>query len=135
MTNFEAIVKNNPGYVKEALAANIPLDDLKCATTGELKHDDFYNNVGDKREMDFLNAEYVAPILDDVERKYLSDVIRPFKNRVRTIQKSRCSGQYFIEINIVQNYDRFCLPYFSAESDMYKGMELNKVYTLKELGL
>jgi hypothetical protein len=135
MTNFEAIVKNNPGYVKEALAANIPLDDLKCATTGELKHDDFYNNVGDKREMDFLNAEYVAPVLDDIEKKYLSDVIRPCKNRVKSIQKSRCSGQYFIEINMMQNFDRVCLPYFSTKSGMYKGMKLNTLYTPKELGL
>lgn len=135
MTNFEVLVKNNPGYVKEALAANIPLDDLKCATTGELKHDDFYNNVGDKREMDFLNTEYVQPVLDNVEKKYLSDVIRPFKHKVKSIRKTKCDSLYYIEINMMRAYDRVCLPYFSRDSDMYKGMELNKVYTLNDLGL
>lgn len=136
MTNFEVIVNNNPGYIKEVIANTLTLDELKRSLTGELKHDRFYNERKNKREMDFLNAEYVAPILDDIEKKYLGDVIRPFKHNVESICKSRCnSNLYFIEINMVHNHDRVCLPYFSAKSDMYKGMELNIPYTPKELGL
>jgi hypothetical protein len=134
MTNFEALVKNNPQYVKELLAGLLTSDILKSALTGKLEHDICYKER-DKREMDFLNAEYVAPVLDDIEKKYLSDVIRPFKNRVKTIRKAKCDGKYFIEINMKQNYDNACLPFFSTKSGMYKGMELNKRYTLNELGL
>lgn len=135
MTNFEAIIKNNPGYVKEVIAGSVSLGELKRSLTGELKHKNFYTRRRNGHEMDFLNAEYVRPTLDSIEKKYLSDVIRPFKHNVKSIRKSCCSGQYFIEINMVHNYDCVCLPYFSTKSGMYKGMELNKLYTLEELGL
>lgn len=135
MTNFEVIVKNNPGYLKEVIASLTYLDDLKRATTGELKHDGWYDKEVDRDEMNFLNAEYVQPVLDNVEKKYLSDVIRPFRNRVKSIRKTKCDSLYYIEINMAYNCDRICLPYFSRDSDMYKGMELNKVYTLNDLGL
>lgn len=135
MTNFEAIVKNNPQFVKEVLAHSIGRDTLKDVATGDRKHYGVYSAGADKREMDFLNKEYAKLVLDDIEKKYLSDVIRPFKHNVRNIRKSRCSGQYFIEINMVHAYDRVCLPNFSTKSGMYKGMELNKLYTLEELGL
>lgn len=134
MTNFEAIVKNNPNYVKEVLACVMSVDEIERVLTGEFKHDNDYS-ARDKREMDFLNAEYIQPVLDDIEKEYLSDIIRPFRDRVKSIRKSYCSGQYFIEINMKHNYDRVCLPYFSTNSDMYKGMKARENYTLKELGL
>ena len=133
MTNFEVMVKNNQNYVKEVLAGTVTLDELKRGLTGELKHDEFYC-ARDRDEMDFLNAEYVQPVLDSIEKEYLSNVIRPFKHNVENIRKSKCNGKYFIEIN-VKNYDHACLPFFSTNSDMYKGMKFNKKYTLKELGL
>lgn len=137
MTNFEAIVKNNPRFVKEVLAHHEFDSNLKEVINDNHKTYAWYNDKhrADKNSMDFLNAEYVAPVLDSIEKKYLSDVIRPFKHKVKSIRKSRCSGQYFIEINMIQNFDRVCLPYFSTKSGMYKGMELNIPYTLKELGL
>jgi hypothetical protein len=67
------------------LAGLLTLDILKSALTGELEHDICYKER-DKREMDFLNAEYVAPVLDDIEKKYLSDVIRPFRDKVTGIK-------------------------------------------------
>ena len=134
MTNFEAIVKNNPTYVKEVLACVMSVDEIERALAGELKHDSDYS-TRDKREMNFLNANYVQPVLDAIEKEYLSNVIRPFKHNVKSIRKSCCSGQYFIEINMKHNYDRVCLPYFSTNSEMYKGMKARENYTLKELGL
>lgn len=136
MTNFEVIIKEHPQYVKEALACTTTIDEFKRVLAGELEHDECYRVPEDKKEMNFLDAEYVAkPVLDDIERKYLSIVIRPFKNRVKSIRKTKCDGLYYIEINMARAYDRVCLPYFSRNSNMYKGMELNKVYTLEELGL
>ena len=84
----------------------------------------------------WLLSEYKKPILDDVERKYLSDVIRPFRNKVEYIAKfkSACSeNEQYIHILFYEGH-YLSFPYFKANS-MYKGMKLNKAYTLKELGL
>lgn len=70
-------------------------------------------------------------ILDKKEKEYLSAVIRPFRNRVEYIQKKDI-GNEFIEIELDNEF--LYLPYFEKYT-MYKGMELNKKYTLKELDL
>ena len=80
-------------------------------------------------------------ILDKEEKEYLSTVIKPFRNRVESIQKKYYSGKEYIKIKIkskTQNnsslIDDILLPYFK-QGTMYKGMKLQKEYTLKELGL
>ena len=74
-------------------------------------------------------------ILDEVEKKYLSLVISPFKNKVKTITKiSKTIGdKAYIKIFLINN-DICNLPDFEINT-MYKGMEADKEYTLKELGL
>lgn len=87
--------------------------------------------------------EIKKPILDKVEKEYLENVIRPFRDTVECItktirysydcslrkeEKSECIG-----MSIKDKYDVY-LPPFKLGS-MYKGMEINKLYTLKELGL
>ena len=72
-------------------------------------------------------------ILDDVEKEYLLNIIKPFKDKVGYICKNRFSVEEFISITIV-NDSQIQLPNFKKNT-MYKGMELNKKYTLKELGL
>lgn len=72
-------------------------------------------------------------ILDDVEKEYLSAVIKPFKDRVKYINKWDCPIGEFIEIGI-SNDAAIPFPNFK-KGTMYKGMEVNKNYTLKELGL
>lgn len=83
----------------------------------------------------WLLSEYKRPILDDVEKEYLQAVIKPFGSKIKYISKSDgcCKGKQFILIEFYKG-DHFIFPYFEANS-MYKGMELNKEYTLKELGL
>lgn len=77
-------------------------------------------------------------ILDQKEKEYLEAVIRPFKDKEVYIEKFHNDfyGQY-IKIQ-VKNYmdedESINLPYFE-KGTMYKGMELNKEYTLDELGL
>lgn len=72
-------------------------------------------------------------ILDDEEKRYLKAVIRPFKNRVRYILKKDCyDGDCYISIELDDENINF--PYFKKET-MYNGMEEDKRYTLKELGL
>lgn len=88
----------------------------------------------------------VKEILDKKEREYLSKVIEPFKNRVIHIEKNKIFYGNSEFINIVlyssvtydndtyDNEENIPLPYFK-KGTMYKGMEINKQYSLKELGL
>ncbi len=79
-----------------------------------------------------LTLEIEKPILDNAEKKYLSEVIRPFRDRVDCIQKNILSQREFISIAL--NGEIIVFPFFQKGA-MYKGMQLNKEYTLKELGL
>ena len=81
-----------------------------------------------------------AQILSDEERRYLSAVIRPFRDRVQYIAKAfaddacvyRINCYIFIHFN--DGSDDMDFPVFH-ESKMYKGMKSDKAYTLEELGL
>lgn len=86
-----------------------------------------------ERAIKWLLEETKEPALDEVERKYLSDVIKPFGHRVSYIVKKLNGSGYYIAI-IVNNFDVMNLPYFTRNT-MYKGMEVNREYKLKELGL
>ena len=81
----------------------------------------------------WLAEEYEEPVLDEVERKYLSDVIKPFGHRVSYIVKRLNGSGYYIAI-ILNNFDVMNLPYFTRNT-MYKGMTVGRKYKLKELGL
>lgn len=71
-------------------------------------------------------------ILDEAEKRYLKGVIRPFKNRISHISKECYDGDCYISIDL--DNELFDLPYFK-KGTMYNGMEEEKGYTLKELGL
>lgn len=79
-----------------------------------------------------------SPILNISEKRYLSDVIRPFRNQVTTIVKvaSRLTKKAYICIRLGDKDldDRVCLPFFKIDS-MYLKMEAGKLYTPDELGL
>ena len=69
------------------------------------------------------------------EKEYLENLLRPFKNKVEYIQKSWFDSCHsFLEVGMGKIYETFCLPTFETNK-MYKGMEIGKEYTLKELGL
>ena len=86
-----------------------------------------------ERVLKWLLEEAKEPVLDDVEKEYLSAVIRPFKNRISDIVKRNFdSEKSYIVIHI--NSESFYFPYFK-KGTMYEGMEADKKYTLKELGL
>lgn len=77
-------------------------------------------------------------ILTDKERHYLASVIEPeriYKNVV-CIEKCQHYNDCYISIQLdVKNENEgLYLPYFK-ENEMYVGMEVNKAYTLRELGL
>lgn len=85
----------------------------------------------------------IAEILDQVEKEYLSAVIKPFRSTVTHIAKKPspfADGYAYIQI---RHHKKICgmpiteninLPEFPAGS-MYKNMEIDHTYTLGELGL
>ena len=91
-------------------------------------------NACKKQLREWLLSEYKEPILDEVEKRYLRGVIRPFRNMVAFIKKTcNCVGFQWIEIAVKGN-KTIVLPGFRND-EMYKGMKLEKKYTLEELGL
>ncbi len=91
-------------------------------------------------EMDLIwERKENRPILTDKEKKYLTEVIRPFRDRVKKIIKQDdfiFKAKQYIQIQCDDGYneEEISLPYFKSDT-MYLGMKTNKSYTLKELEL
>ena len=71
-------------------------------------------------------------ILDEEEKKYLADVIRPFRQHIMFISKTGFDGEEFLKIDFKRPVNSFSLPFFKKNS-MYKGMKVDQKYTLEEL--
>lgn len=88
---------------------------------------------------EWLDQERNEPILTDEERTYLSYVIKPFRDRVKYIEKIYVDHlydepDYYICIKFNDGNDDMKFPSFD-ESHTYKCMEEDRAYTLDELGL
>lgn len=124
--------KNKPHRDKDQLycAWNYNGDYFQICT----KHVPIFLNVtcADKEPVS-LESIVHPQILDDAERRYLSAVIRPFRNKVNAIRK--VNNVFVSEYIIIDlESESVCLPDFPAGT-MYKGMEVGRKYTLEELGL
>lgn len=95
----------------------------------------------------FLNQELeINPldILDRKEKEYLRNVIKPFRDRVKSIAKQNYTNGYdYISISVSYpindcfdcfGTDSLFLPVFK-NGTMYNNMKVGKNYTLEELGL
>ena len=74
-----------------------------------------------------------SQVLDDAEKRYLRDVIRPFRDKVLRVKKCPITNSKK-EYLVIDTGPLMFFPAFEANT-MYKGMDLCKEYTLKELGL
>ena len=89
-----------------------------------------------ERPVKYVTAfERVEEILNEAEKEYLKAVIKPFRNKIKYIQKTKIfmENEAYIEI-ATKDDDTACLPSFDQDK-MYKGMEVDKKYSLEELGL
>lgn len=85
--------------------------------------------------INWLEEEYQeSPILNEKEREYLSAVIRPWRDKVRYIYKADYTGGEEITIVTKEVDANIYFPFFE-KGTMYKGMKLDRPYTLEELGL
>ena len=83
------------------------------------------------------------PVLDKQEKKYLENFLRPYTKKYEkiTIKKVSLYGWDFtIRIDFFAFKDGglndfLTLPLFNKDEHMYEGMEVDKLYTLEELGL
>ena len=92
--------------------------------------------------LNWMAQPYKEPVLDDVEKEYLGAVIKPFRNRIKYIYLATYVEDYY-QIRIVLKSNIFIntnyvsianLPPFE-KGTMYKGMVIDRHYSLKELGL
>ena len=85
-----------------------------------------------------ISKEKANSVLDAAEKRYLTNIIKPFKDQVIAIAKRSANYGEFIDIMIDEGEIGDCgniyLPYFKP-GKMYKGMKVNREYTLEQLGL
>ena len=100
------------------------------------------DNVGDCilgkiikiKEPTYKTVYETKEILDEVEKRYLRGVIRPFRDRVKAISLITSGGKGYCYINIELKDENIYLPNFEIKT-MYKGMKPEKEYGLEELGI
>lgn len=85
--------------------------------------------------MNITNRYYLIEqsILDGTEKRYLEGLLKPFKNKFSYAIKLSVSDVEYIYL-YMKNSEQIEFPCFE-KGTMYKGMELNKGYTLEKLGL
>ena len=135
-------MKNIEKY-KDFVFANLGYCGLESDLSGEgvkpVKCNDISCTECGERWRKWLMEEYKEPILNKAEREYLSAIIKPFRCEVECISKETGYAAVGHRIKIVvRPFDRACLERIilpNFETDIYKGMELGRKYTLEELGL
>lgn len=81
---------------------------------------------------DYLKPVRLLDILTPNERRYLQYIVRPFAKRVKYIGKSAKGEEECVMI--VYQDGVIVLPAF-PKNEYFVGMELDKSYTLKDLGI
>ena len=109
---------------------------MYCLTEG-----DYLNKASFDTLCNLLNGKYEViklpkSILTKQERNYLLSIVKPFKEKVQHISKlSSTDGESIcIDIRYDWEEDSIMLPKFAAGT-LYKGMEIGKEYSIKELNL
>ena len=112
-----------------------PFKYVNCKCEMWVNHKDMYSNK-------FLDQEVDIPsphILDKKEHDYLSVVCKPFIEKIRYICKTidmyeDCVKREKIIIQFKSEGGILSFPLFDSNS-MYKGMELDKEYSIQDLEL
>lgn len=76
------------------------------------------------------------PVLDDIEKRYLKGVIRPFRDDVESICKCETFNgkKEYLTISFFNTVSDMYFPDYPIGT-MYKDMVLNRKYSIEELGL
>jgi len=130
-------------YVDATNKKIVYIDDHHCLS---FRFDNFIEDLTDKArdtEYDIIKVERPTgyetvferkeEILDEVEKRYLRDVIRPFSKDIEIIRKITAGEKEYLMI-IFKDGDSMSFKNFKKGA-MYKNMEAAKKYTLEELEL
>lgn len=128
-------------YCSENWCTSCALRWLSCSSGFEAirEHKDIFNDkfLDQKVEIE------VSDILNEKEKEYLGNVIKPFRDRIISVVKNvACTATnaayicIFVRpsVHMVLGDDTLRLPLF-AKNTMYKNMQFDVEYTLEELGL
>lgn len=94
----------------------------------------YLKEIGRKGKPVKINIEIEESILADDEKEFLETVIRPFRNRIISIQKRDWNMQYeCLHFYVIGEPTSACIIF--ANETVYKGMKLYREYSLQELEL
>ena len=138
MTNAEWMIKNGYKFGDLLFSFDSNGDTVISLNDKILARGQYIPSV--KRWLDKEHEE--EQILNNAEKKYLSAVIKPFRDKVNFICKVNYYNNPEIEVYKAQhiviglndNSPEVVLPLFKAGT-MYKGMVAGHVYILEDLGL
>lgn len=112
-----------------------------CEVKEDFDFKNFIDGISKSKIIKIEKPEYSTvyerkeEILDETEKRYLRNVIRPFRNKVEYIEKCKTvSGNSEYILIGIKHDNEITLPNFNSNTT-YKGMEDNKKYTIEELGL
>lgn len=127
-TNKKIVFIQNPNIL------SFDFCDFRDDLTNKNKEGKEYDIVKIERPVKYETVfERKEEILDEAEKKYLANVIRPFKDKIKGIVKFSNFDAEYILIEVKDDGNIF-FPYFK-KGTMYKRMRPKKEYTLEELGL
>lgn len=127
-TNKKIVFIQNPNIL------SFDFCDFRDDLTNKNKEGKEYDIVKTERPVKYETVfERKEEILDEAEKKYLANVIRPFKDKIKGIVKFSNFDAEYILIEVKDDGNIF-FPYFK-KGTMYKRMRPKKKYTLEELGL
>lgn len=115
---------------------------VKCADLDTCENCEFKTRCGGGK-IKWLLEEYEEPILTEEDKKILKDVINvfnSFKKEIADIRKKHICRGCYLYINYIDcGEDVSCIETHTTlpfnGDKLFKGMELDKAYTLEELGL
>lgn len=103
-----------------------------------------YDNC-EEAKLSWLLEEYKEPVLTDKEKGYLKNVIEPLGVEVRYIKKwksiyieeNKCCYNIAITVKhpIMETWERDLMNFAVTKEMPFKRLELDKRYSLKDLGL
>lgn len=131
-------------YCSDGSCDTCPFESVNCTCSTSkiiwINNKDLYSDKFLNKEIEIDDPD----ILDKKEKKYLENILRPFKNNIQYIIKQTGPDHFDTEyiatfINSITNTDWLDKEYtavpFFKKGTMYKNMEIGKKYTLEELGL
>jgi hypothetical protein len=136
--SYEINVKNKIKELnkrKEEIRIGFLFSRVSCGKNETINAMDLIaKSIYDKNATIKLVIECEEEILDEIEKRYLENILKPFKNRNIKIKKCECFSSEYLYIYTDDYSSEMSFPEFD-KGTMYKGMKKDYEYTIEELNL